>query len=142
MASNYKNPTAVRETIKSVQQHFKDSRVISIFEPRSATSRRAIFQQEYIDAFLHAEFAILSDIYKKDLLSESERLNVEKLVSDIQNKKKSHKLDGQVFLGRSLDGILDLVKQSIQKGDVILIMSNGAFGGLHSRVLNALEKLL
>ena len=135
------HPTAVRETIKSIQEHFKDSRVISIFEPRSATSRRAIFQQEYIDAFLHAEFAILSDIYKKDLLSESERLNVEKLVSDIQNKKKSHNLRGQVFLGRSLDSILDLVKQNIQKGDVVLIMSNGAFGGLHSKILNALERL-
>ena len=133
------HPTAVKETIKSVQKHFKGSRVISIFEPRSATSRRAIFQQEYIDAFVQAQFVILSDIYKKDLLSESERLDVEKLVKDIQDKKKANNLEGQVFLGKSIESIVDLVKQSIQRGDVVLIMSNGAFGGLHSKILNALE---
>ena len=133
------HPTAVRETIKSVQGHFENSRVISIFEPRSATSRRAIFQQEYIDAFLHAQFVILSDVYKKDLLSEGERLDVEKLVRDIQNKKRANNLEGQVFLSKSLESIVDLVKQNAQKGDVVLIMSNGAFGGLHSKILNALE---
>ena len=133
------HPTAVIETIKSVQEHFKDSRVISIFEPRSATSRRSIFQQEYIDAFLHAQFVILSDVYKKDLLSEGERLDIEKLVRDIQDKKKFNKLEGQVFLGKSLGGIINLVKQNVQKGDVVLIMSNGAFGGLHSKILSTLE---
>ncbi len=133
------HPTAVKETIKSVQEHFKDSQVISIFEPRSATSRRAIFQQEYIDAFSQAQFAILSDVYKKDLLFESERLDVKKLVTDIKNKKEINRLSGQVFIGKNLENIVDLVKQNVQKGDVVLIMSNGAFGGLHSKILTALE---
>ena len=132
------HPTAVKQTIQSVQKYFKDSQVISIFEPRSATSRRAIFQQEYIDAFLQAQFIILSDVYKKDLLPQNERLDIERLAKDIQDKKKTCQLKGQVFATKTLKEIIDLTKQYAQKGDVVLIMSNGAFQGLHSKILTAL----
>ena len=136
------HPTAVKQTIQSVQEYFKDSQVISIFEPRSATSRRSIFQQEYVDAFLEAQFVILSDVYKKDLLSQSERLDVEKLAYDIQDKKRTCHLKGQVFATKTIEDIIRLTKQNVQPRDVVLIMSNGAFQGLHSKILNCALRLL
>lgn len=132
------HPTAVKQTIQSVQEYFKNSRVISIFEPRSATSRRAIFQQEYVDAFLQAQFVILSDVYKKDLLPQGERLDIEKLAKDIQDKKRTCQLKGQVFATKTIEDIIHFTKQNARQGDVVLIMSNGAFQGLHSKILKTL----
>ncbi len=130
------HPTAVKQTIQSVQEHFKGEKVISIFEPRSATSRRAIFQQEYVDAFVDAQFVILSDVYKKDMLALDERLNIEKLVLDIRNKQTNRQ---KVFATKSIEDIIRLTRQNVCKGDVVLIMSNGGFQGFHSKLLSALK---
>lgn len=133
------HPTAVQQTITSVQEHFRNSQVISIFEPRSATSRRAIFQQTYIDAFLNAQLAIVSDIYNKEALASTERLNVAQLVADVQKKKRQHNIKGQIFQAQNINQIIQITQQNVKKGDVVLIMSNGGFDSLYSKMLTALN---
>lgn len=133
------HPTAVRQTIQSVQNHFKKAQVISIFEPRSATSRRNLFQKDYTEAFLNAQCAIISEIYKKDALNPNERLDVTKLVQNINKAKQKHHLKGHAFLAKTPDQIIQIVKAHIKTGDVVLIMSNGGFDGLHYQLLSALK---
>ena len=133
------HPTAVQQTIASVQEHFQNSQVISIFEPRSATSRRTIFQQAYIEAFCNAQLAIVSDIYNKDVLTPTERLNVNQLVADVQKKKRQYNIKGQIFIAQNTHQIIQITQQHVKKGDVVLIMSNGGFDGLYSKMLTALK---
>lgn len=119
------HPTAVRLTVRAIQERFKEQRVISVFEPRSATSRRKIFQKEYTEAFQEAQYVLLSDVFNKGALGQEEELNPHLIVSELQKAgKKAELLSGP-------PAILERLKEIVRPGDVILIMSNGGFGSLH-----------
>jgi len=118
------HPTAISETVKSVKNLFPDRRVWAIFEPRSNTSRKLFFRDRYIEAFARADLVILSKVAKREGESGDDLLSVEELCAEMTDRGVP-----SVALPDA-KGIADYVKKNRKKGDVVLVMSNGSFGGL------------
>lgn len=127
------HPTAVRETVKAVQERYKGRRVFSVFEPRSATSRRKVFQKDYVDAFTVAQETLLARAFDQSKIDEDNRFSSDELIADLKKAGKS----AGVF--DSADAIVADLKSRAKKGDVILIMSNGGFDGIYGKLTKALE---
>lgn len=127
------HPTAVRETIRTIQTQYPDSQVYSIFEARSATSRRNVFQQEYADAFIAAktQHLILPPPFNLQGLPEDQRFDTDLLLRTIQAKG----VDANVL--PNVDEIVANVKTRAKSGDVVLVMSNGGFDGIYQKLLSA-----
>jgi UDP-N-acetylmuramate: L-alanyl-gamma-D-glutamyl-meso-diaminopimelate ligase len=128
------HPTAVELTIDAVKERFQNAKVFALFEPRSATSRRNVFQKEYAKAFLKADVTIMPDVFNAGQLKESERLSIDAIITELKKKGK----EGHVI--PRVDDIVSFLKNAAKPGDVILIMSNGAFGGIYQKILTALAK--
>lgn len=127
------HPTAVRETVKAVQDRYKGRRVFSVFEPRSATSRRRVFQKDYVEAFSVCHEVLLARAFDQTKISDEDRFSSEELVADLKAIGRS----AGVF--DSADAIVaDLMKRA-RSGDVVLIMSNGGFDGIYGKLISALE---
>ncbi len=129
------HPTAILETIRAVKSADPSRRVWAIFEPRSATSCRKVFQQDFADAFVDscADEVVLAAVFRATL-PEAERLSVDEIVRDV-NARGRH--------ARTLpttDAIVAAVASEARDGDVILVMSNGGFDGIHDRLLLALRR--
>ncbi|MBN1947613.1 MAG: hypothetical protein JW797_18240 [Bradymonadales bacterium] len=127
------HPTAVRETLKAIRQRFADRRLWAVFEAKSNTSRRAVFQQEYAAAFDAADRVIFSQPWKKDDLPESEKLSLPKLVEDIERRGKPVKLIATV------EEIIEALAGQVRPGDVVVGLSGSDFGGFHAKLLSRLR---
>lgn len=127
------HPTAVKETVKAIQDKYEGRKVFSVFEPRSATSRRRVFQKDYVDAFSIAHDILLAEAFDQGKISEDDRFSSEELIADLVKLKKT----AQVFTGA--DAIVDDLGKRAKKGDVILIMSNGGFDGIYTKLMNRLK---
>ena len=127
------HPTAVKETIKAIQNKYKGHRVFSVFEPRSATSRRKVFQKDYVEAFSQAHEVLIAQAFDQAKIAEDQRFSTQELIDDLKDQKVSARLHASVDLIVS-----DLVQRS-EKGDVILIMSNGGFDGIYQKLMTGLQ---
>ena len=127
------HPTAVKETVKAIQDKYEGRKVFSVFEPRSATSRRRVFQKDYVDAFSIAHDILLAEAFDQGKISEDDRFSSQELIDDLVKLKKSAK----VFNGA--DSIVEDLGRRAKKGDVILIMSNGGFDGIYTKLINRLK---
>lgn len=127
------HPTAVRETIKTVQAQYPKANVFSVFEARSATSRRSVFQTEYAEAFIDArtQCLLLPPPFNLASLPEAERFSTDLLLSTIRSKG----VDAKVL--ENVDAIVGNLKSRAKPGDVILVMSNGGFDGIYQKLLDA-----
>ncbi len=128
------HPTAIRETLKALRLRYPREKIWAIFEPRSNTTRRKVFQQELAAAFADADVVVISEVARLEQLPAEERLNPERLVSDLNAAKKN-----AAYLP-DVDSILAHVAKSVQGGDVICIFSNGGFGGIHGKLLQRLGR--
>jgi UDP-N-acetylmuramate: L-alanyl-gamma-D-glutamyl-meso-diaminopimelate ligase len=129
------HPTAVSETIKAVKSHYGNRRLVAVFEPRSNSSRRNIFQNAYADSFTDADLVILPEPPMMEKIPFAERFSSRKLTSDLREGGiEAHYFPNNDDL---LDGLLTLIKG----GDVILIMSNGAFDNIQERLLQRLKEI-
>lgn len=128
------HPTAVRETLQAVRAAFHPNRIWAIFEPRSATSRRNIFQTEIAEALSFADCIALPALYRPERIPENERLDEERLVEDLRRMGRAAWNLGDVT------GIIQKVSKEARPGDLILILSNGGFGGIYEKLPAALEK--
>ena len=128
------HPTAVRETIAGIRQRYRDRRLWAVFEPRSNTSRRNIHQKEYASAFDDADVVTIRLPEPHDKVPANEQLDVPAIVKEIG--KRGIEATGL----KDVPEIVELIARQARANDVILVMSNGAFGGLIHDVLNALEK--
>ncbi len=126
------HPTAVQVTLEGVRQAYPGKRIWAVFEPRTATSRRNVFQQDYIKALQGADYVILSDIHRKESLSPTERLSPEAIVETLR-----HHIAGAAFYADT-GGIIDQLCRDTRPGDVVIVMSNGGFENIHERLLTAL----
>ncbi|MFY1824410.1 UDP-N-acetylmuramate:L-alanyl-gamma-D-glutamyl-meso-diaminopimelate ligase [Myxococcus fulvus] len=127
------HPTAVRETIAAIHHRYPTRRLWAIFEPRSNTSRRNIHQEDYAHAFTGAARASLKVPERHDKVPVGEELDVRKLVADLQAQ-------GIAAEGSTdVQAMVDLVARESQPGDILLVMSNGAFGGFIEKLLVALK---
>ena len=123
------HPTAVRETIEAVKSFYARKRLIAVFEPRTNSSMRSVFQNEYSASF---DFADLICIRKPPLLEKipvEERFSSEQLVSDLENRGK----DAHFF--SNTESISEFLVRQAASGDLILVMSNGGFDNIHERLL-------
>ena len=128
------HPTAVQVTLEGVRQAYPGQRIWAVFEPRTATSRRNVFQQDYIQALQGADYVILSDIHRKEALPPSERLSPEAIVEALRDR-----VAGAAFYADT-SGIIDQLSRDTRPGDVVIVMSNGGFDNIHERLLAALAQ--
>ncbi len=127
------HPTAVRETLQAIRTIFHPKRLWAIYEPRSATSRRNIFQREIAEALSLADCIALPELFKPEKVPGSERLDENQLIQDLRGMGRAAWNLGDVA------GIIRKVCEDIRAGDLIVIMSNGGFGGIYERLPAALE---
>jgi UDP-N-acetylmuramate: L-alanyl-gamma-D-glutamyl-meso-diaminopimelate ligase len=129
------HPTAVRETLTALRTKYPRSRLIGVFEPRSRTSCHATFQNAYVDAFAPADYVIVARVYDAQRAAEMGGvLDIEQLIESIgAQHKPAHAV-------ADVDEIVNQLTQELRAGDVVAIMSNGAFGGIHEKLLTALSE--
>jgi UDP-N-acetylmuramate: L-alanyl-gamma-D-glutamyl-meso-diaminopimelate ligase len=129
------HPTAVAETLRALRLRYPGRRLRAVFEPRSNTSRRRVFQREYCDALALADESLLARVFVKesDPIPPDERLDPDAIAADVTRRgTPCRTLDG-------VEAIRDYLVGSALAGDVIVIMSNGAFGGLPRLVATSLS---
>ena len=126
------HPTAIRLAVQSLRQSQPGARLWVLFEPRSNTTRRAVFQAELAESLALADFAIVARAPDLHKIPEHDRLDPDQLAADITRH------GGHGWYVTELDAIVQQVKQSAVPGDVIAVLSNGGFGGIHQKLLAAL----
>ena len=129
------HPTAVEETLKALRMKYEGKRLIAVFEPRSWSSRLAVFQEPYGKAFSYADYVIIAGVYNTSKASELGKvLDVDELVKDIELQgKPAHSF-------ADADVIVDHLVPELKPDDVVAIMSNGGFGGIHDKILDRLKR--
>lgn len=127
------HPTAVEATVDAVKERYKKSKVIALFEPRSATSRRNYFQKDYVRALRKADVVILPEIFHAAQLSGEEQLSPRKIIEDLG------KLQREAYFLPKTEEIVSFLKGYAKPGDVVLIMSNGSFDGVYKKLLDVLK---
>lgn len=132
------HPTAVDVTLWGLREKYAGRRVVAVFEPRSNTSRRGYFQAEYSRAFAAADLVVIKEVVDASGYSKTAEdlkpLDVKKLVEAIKETGKS-----AVSFGAN-DAILDYLMAALKSGDVVVLMSNGDFGGLMQQVVAGLKQ--
>jgi UDP-N-acetylmuramate: L-alanyl-gamma-D-glutamyl-meso-diaminopimelate ligase len=129
------HPTAVRETLRALREKYTGRRLLAVFEPRSATSRLAVFQAEYASAFDPADYVVLSSVFAREKGSVYGRLlDTDALVADIAARRARPALclDGA-------DSIVEHLAPLLREGDVVAVMSNGGFDRIHDKLLESLK---
>ena len=127
------HPTAVKSTVEALRARFPGRKLHVIFEAKSNTSRRKVFQDDYPGAFAQADLVILSNVWKKDNLPESQLLDIHQLRSDIEALGPPTSLMPQV------DDIVAHLVVVLQPGDVVAGLSGSAFDDFHRKLLRALQ---
>ncbi len=126
------HPTAIRETLAGLRAKFGSARIWAVFEPRSNTTRRAVFQHELPAAFADADGVFIAKVARLDQLPENERLNPERVVADIAATGKP------AFYEPTADDIVARLGPLARDGDVVAVFSNGGFDGIHQKLLERL----
>ncbi len=128
------HPTAIAETLAGLRSAFPRRRIWAVFEPRSATSCRQVFQQDFARAFDGADEVVIAAVFRSSL-PEPERLSAEQLVADLRaaGKRARHI--------PAVDDIVAAIAKEQRMGDLVVIMSNGGFGGIHQKLIDALAVL-
>ena len=124
------HPTAVRETLKGLRKRFPKRRLIAVYEPRSATSRRKTFQQEFAEAFAHADEVIVGRLFDPGKIPVEDRFDPEKLALDLHRSGTKGSYTAEVA------GIVKQLAESAAPGDVVCVLSSGSFDGLHDKLLD------
>ena len=125
------HPTAVEETLRAVRRASPGQRIWAVFEPRSASSCRRVFQDDFARAFAGADQVVIASVFRSSL-PEDERLSETRLVADLRARHvEARHLP-------SVDAIVEDVARGARDGDLVVIMSNGGFGGIHQKLLSAL----
>jgi UDP-N-acetylmuramate: L-alanyl-gamma-D-glutamyl-meso-diaminopimelate ligase len=128
------HPTAVMETIDAVRMAYPKRRLWALFEPRSNTSRRNIFEAEFARALARADRVIVSELYQPEKVPLAERLSVARVIAAINGVAG----EGRAISCADSQEIASYLSAHAAAGDVVLIMSNGAFDGVHEKILRAL----
>jgi UDP-N-acetylmuramate: L-alanyl-gamma-D-glutamyl-meso-diaminopimelate ligase len=123
------HPTAIRETLRALRIKYPHQKIWSIFEPRTNTTRRNVFQHELAQSFADSDAVIVSQIARLELLAPEERLDPQLLMTDLKAAGKE-----AAYLP-DVDAITAHMKQKVMGGDVVVVFSNGGFGGIHTRLL-------
>jgi UDP-N-acetylmuramate: L-alanyl-gamma-D-glutamyl-meso-diaminopimelate ligase len=127
------HPTAIRETLQGLRHQYPASCIWAVFEPRSNTTRRAVFQSQLPEALGLADGVVLAQVARLEQIPENERLNPQKVVDEIAARGKP------AYYEPDVEKIIARLKPLVQKPDLIVIFSNGGFDDIHNRLLTALK---
>ena len=126
------HPTAVRKTVQALKMAWPERRLVIVFEPRTNSSRRSIFQEQYTAAFDHADAVIVREHVPLANVPEEEQFSSTRLVHALrQSGKNAHYFS-------DTDHILEFLSEFAAPGDVVAILSNGGFDNIHQRLLDKL----
>jgi UDP-N-acetylmuramate: L-alanyl-gamma-D-glutamyl-meso-diaminopimelate ligase len=129
------HPTAVRETLRGLRNRYRERRLIAVFEPRSWSSRLSVFQQEYANAFAPADYVVIASVFDSQKVADKGKLlDTDQLIGDISERNKP------AFALPGADEIIAHLLPQLRDGDVVAIMSNGGFGGIHEKLLAGLKE--
>ena len=126
------HPTAVRETLAALRTGYPSRRLWAVFEPRSNSSCRRVFQDDFADAFGDADEVVIAAVFRSSI-PESERLSPERLVDKLRRQGQG---------ARHIPGVEEIVRTIVSEhraGDIVVLMSNGGFDGIHQKLLGALD---
>src|SRR5438105_3039421 len=127
------HPTAIAQTLEALRHRFHGHRLWAIFEPRSNTTRRAVFQHELPAALKLADGVFISQVARLDQIPEAERLHPEEMVKEISNGGRP------AFYEKDADAIVDRIVPLLKKKDVVVVFSNGVFDNIHEKLLRRLK---
>ncbi|MBI1909780.1 MAG: UDP-N-acetylmuramate:L-alanyl-gamma-D-glutamyl-meso-diaminopimelate ligase [Deltaproteobacteria bacterium] len=128
------HPTAIAETITAIRSRYPGHFLWALFEPRSNTSRRNIFQGEFVQSLAGADEVVIADLYQPEKIPAGERLDPQKLAGDItQGGTRARFIP-------AVPEIVSTVVREVVPPAVLLVMSNGGFGGIHSKLLETLKE--
>src|SRR6266487_819364 len=123
------HPTAIAQTIQALRQRYQSQRIWAIFEPRSNTTRRAVFQKELPEALKVADGVFIAQVARLEQIPEAERLHPEEVVKEISE-------DGRpAFYEKNANAIVDRIVPLLKREDVVVVFSNGGFDNIHEKLL-------
>ncbi|MEC9283006.1 MAG: Mur ligase family protein [Bdellovibrionota bacterium] len=122
------HPSAVQLLLDGMSKSFHEEKKICFFEPRSATSRRNIFQNEYVKAFAKADCVFIKQAFDQSKIADTERLDTNQLVDDIKA------MGVEAFYFSDLEEIWQEFESQLTDKNLVLIMSNGAFDGIYQKI--------
>ncbi len=128
------HPTAIRETLKVLREIYKDRKIWAVFEPRSWSLRRNVFENELVPAFNDADEIIIAPVYKAEQIKSSECLDVTRIINELnKNGEKA------CYVKEGVDQIIKKLIEELHEGDVVVIMSNGNFDNIYDKLLDNLS---
>ncbi len=127
------HPTAIRETLAALRRKHAGARLWAFFEPRSNTTRRAVFQKELPEALALADGVFVSQVARIEQIPPADRLNPSKVMEDIRAKGR------EAYYLSNVEEIVASAVTRLRRGDVAVIFSNGDFGGIHEKLIKALK---
>jgi UDP-N-acetylmuramate: L-alanyl-gamma-D-glutamyl-meso-diaminopimelate ligase len=128
------HPTAIRETLRALRLKYGSEKIWALFEPRSNTTRRNVFQDELARAFEAADAVVIAQIARLEQLAPSERLDPERLLNELKSQGK------ECAYLPDADSIVEHVASRSKGGDVVCVFSNGGFGGIHEKLIRTLGR--
>ncbi len=127
------HPTAILATLNALRYRYSKRRLFAVFEPRSASSRRNIFQDAFTEAFGAADVAVLAEVFSPESVPVENRLNPQRIVANLTALGK------RAFYGQSAEKIVEILMEHLQPGDMVCIMSSGDFGGIYEKLTTAIN---
>lgn len=130
------HPTAVKVTLEGLRKKYAGRRLVAAFEPRSATSRKSVFQKDYVTAFDHKAdlIFVMQAFVPQGKAAETEGFSAQKLVQDLVD------LGNSAQLGTTYDELVKQITTSLKPNDVLVLMSNGGFGGIYGQITKSLSE--
>src|SRR6266404_978252 len=127
------HPTAIAQTIQGLRHRYPGHRIWAVFEPRSNTTRRAVFQQQLPDALQLADGVFIAQVARLEQIPEKERLNPESVVAAIAKSGRP------AFYEENADAIVNRIVPMLESKDVVAVFSNGGFDNIHAKLLKKLQ---
>jgi len=127
------HPTAIAYTLQALRHRYRGHRIWAIFEPRTNTTRRAVFQQQLPDALKVADGVFISQVARLEQIPEEERLNPEAVVTALA------KAGRPAFYEANADAIVDRIVPMLRRQDIVAVFSNGGFDNIHEKLLKRLQ---
>ncbi|MFQ5632754.1 MAG: glutamate ligase domain-containing protein, partial [bacterium] len=127
--------TAVRETIQGMRLRYPDRRIWAIFEPRTASAKRKVFESTYYHAFDQADQVVFAAMHRPDKVPESERMSIANIVDQLCKRN----IPARCLTAN--EDLLRILPQEARQGDIFLLMSNGDFDGIPGRLVKALAEI-
>ena len=127
------HPTAIAHTLQALRQRYRGHRLWAVFEPRSNTTRRAVFQQQLPDALKLADGVLMAQVAKLEQIPEKERLNPKAVVDSIAKEGRP------AFYEKDAAAIVDRIVPMLRAKDLVVVFSNGGFDNIHEKLLARLR---